>query len=107
MAIAKATIGSKGICLNVCAGKQSETSVQLVFQTRRWQDRIHHPLRSNFPADTAPGEDRITALQIDSETEDKLQLGAIDVGPADDEWNIESIAVQVLEAGAIKPRLRF
>ncbi len=54
-----------------------------------------------------PGKTGIAPLDIDPDAEDELQFRGVNVGAAEDEGDVEVIAIEVTESGAVKTGLRF
>src|SRR5262249_10378396 len=107
MAVTKTIIGAEGVGPYVRAGEKEEVRIQLILETRIWSDRIESPGGRNFPADTAARKDRVMALHVHAHAEDELQLRAVDVSAAENERDIERVAVEIIEARAIETWLSF
>src|SRR5436189_6414933 len=100
--VAHAEIG----LLHICANIERYSSIELVLQTWGRQHGIEHPLGRHFPANSGSGNDRILSFDIDTNTEDDLQIGAVNVGAADYERKIE-IVRQMTEPCIVNARLGF
>src|SRR5438552_7143014 len=101
------TVGHAEIgLLHICANIERYSSIELVLQTWGRQHGIEHPLGRHFPANSGSGNDRILSFDIDTNTEDDLQIGAVNVGAADNKRKIEIVG-QMAESRIIHTRLRL
>src|ERR1700720_1227745 len=71
------------------AGIQSQVLVPFVFETGRGQNGIEHPLRLEFPTNTAAGNDGILSFHVNADTNYELQIRIINIGAADLERHVE------------------
>src|SRR5438270_7910395 len=70
---------------------QSQILVPLVFETRRGQNGVEHPLRLELPADTAARNDGILSFHVNADAKYKLKVGVINIGAADFERHVENV----------------
>src|SRR4029077_2734765 len=86
---------------------QRYISAHLKLQTRSWQHGIEKPLRGNFPANSSDRNNRVFPLDIDTDAEDELQIGTVNVGAADEEREIETVPSQIIELSIVHAGLTF
>src|SRR5438067_11199395 len=70
-------------------GIHSQVFVPVVVETRCGQNGVEHPLRLEFPADTAARNDGILSFHVNADANDELQIGIINIGAADLERHVE------------------
>src|SRR6476620_3761650 len=77
MAVAETIIRSKGVGLDIRAGKEGEVAVDQVLETRRRENGVEDPVRRKFPANATAGQGWEPGLHVDADTEDELYLRAM------------------------------
>ena len=93
--------------LQICPYIQRHVLAHFVLETRSWQHGIEKPLRGYFPANSSGGKNRVSAFDIDADTEDELQIRAVNVSAACVERKIETVPPQIIELGIVHTRLAF
>src|SRR5205823_346221 len=88
--VATEIVAYSKICfLQSRAGIQSQVLIPFVFETRCGQNRIEHPVRLKFPADTAARNDRILSFHVNADANYELQIRIVNIGATDLERHVE------------------
>src|SRR5204863_4753438 len=77
--------------LQICPDIQRHVLAHFVLETGSWQHGIEEPLRAYFPANSSGREHRVFAFDIDADTEHELQIRTVNVSPAYEEREIETV----------------
>src|SRR4029453_8167819 len=79
----------------------------LIPGTGRWQHGIEKPLRCDFPPEPGGRNNRVFTFDIDTNAEDELQIGTVNVSAANEERAIEIVVPQIIKLSIVHTGLTF
>src|SRR6266513_5900002 len=91
MCVAEIVVHAEIGLLHICSRVERYLWIHFELQTRGRQHSVEYPLAPHPPANASRGNNRILPFDSDTDAHDNLQIGAVDVGAANDKRQVEIV----------------